>query len=122
MLGAGRGWCHSIEAVPVRRDDRAPRAELRGQPTVAGGRAVSRWLAAALSQLQAIPAQECVPLVAVVPEGPNQGCFGTNGTIGTGVSGAADRFGPLPFEEEFAALCGANPTDDDRRWRQACVD
>jgi len=35
------------------------------------------------------------------------------------VSGAGDCFGPLPFEQEFAALCAANPTDDDS---QACAD
>ncbi len=34
----------------------------------------------------------------------------------------ASLAGHIPFEHELATLHATNPTDDDRRWRQACSD
>jgi hypothetical protein len=83
---------------------------------------MSRWLAAALAQVASAEMAERVPLVPIVPKSQDGAGFGTIGTIGTAERAAGAPTEGLPFGIELATLRAANPTGDDRRWRQACSD
>lgn len=62
-----------------------------------------------------------VPNVPIAPEGPSKAGFGTIDANGTAPVIAASDV-PFAFEDDLARLRSSNPTDDDRRWRQACDD
>lgn len=83
---------------------------------------MSAWLAIALAELATAGTAEGVPIVPIVPKPGTERGSGTIGTIGTGEGGAHAPDTHMPFADDLAALCAANPTDDDRRWRQAQAD
>ena len=80
---------------------------------------MSKWLAAAVAQL-ANPDPSLRPIVPIVSKSPIGESFGANDTIGTETLDGSS--GSEPFSTELEALLAANPTDDERRWRQACTD
>jgi hypothetical protein len=83
---------------------------------------MSKWLEAALAQMPSAVVGRAVPIVPIVPKPQEEAGFGTNGAIGTGRRAAEAPTGHIPFESELTTLRAANPTGDDRRWRQACHD
>ena len=81
---------------------------------------MSAWLAAALARVASADAAESVPIAPIVPKTEERVGFGANGTIGT--RHEEPPAAGTPFSEELQSLRATNPTNDDRRWRQACSD
>jgi hypothetical protein len=80
------------------------------------------WLAEALASVALRDSEQPVPIVPLVPERRPVGGFGTNGTNGTDGGGGQGTPYDGPYARALNGLLAANPTDDDKRWLNACAD
>jgi hypothetical protein len=85
---------------------------------------MSKWLAAALEAVASLDTERPVAIVPIAPLASDGRPFGTNGTIGTADPESDGGKPPYvgPFAGDLNALLPINPTDSERRWRQACDD